>query len=311
MTHIRMALWALAAAFAPLAPAFAADTAIKIDSAWARPPLTTNGAAAAFVTLENTGAATDRLIGVKSGAAKRVMLHTSIIENGIAKMNHVAGFDVAPGVTLKMGPGGNHIMLMGVAPGVKQGATFPLTLVFEKAGEVPVEVEVLSAQAMGPRSMPGMQAGHQNMAQGQHMQGMDKDMNKGMGSMRQGHMHGAMMDEVRANLDTSTTKLTAHKLFRVTMTHDHPIALNEMHGCTLRITTPDGKPVENAEVKVNGGMPAHGHGLPTAPRVTAYLGNGEYQVEGMKFNMTGWWELNFDIGAKDAEDTATFNLVLK
>ena len=300
MTHIRMALWALAAAFAPLAPAFAADTAIKIDSAWARPPLTTNGAAAAFITLENDGAAADRLIGVKSGAAKRVMLHTSIIENGIAKMNHVAGFDVAPGVTLKMGPGGNHIMLMGVAPGVKQGTTFPLTLVFEKAGEVPVEVEVLSAQAMGPKSTPAMAADHSHMAQGMEMP-----------KKPHGHIQNEMMDEVPANLDTSTTKLTAHKLFRVTMTHDHPIAINEMHGCTLRITTPDGKPVENAEVKVNGGMPAHGHGLPTAPRVTAYLGNGEYQVEGMKFNMTGWWELKFDIGAKDAEDTATFNLVLK
>ena len=155
---------------------------------------------------------------------------------------------------------------------------------------------------MGPKSMSGMQAGHQNMGHG---------MDKSMGSMSKGRMHGAMQDEVPANLDTATTKLTAHKLFRVTMSHDHPIAINQMHGCTLRITTPDGKPVENAEVKVDGGMPAHGHGLPTAPRVTAYLGDGVYQVEGMKFNMTGWWELRFDIAAKNAEDTATFNLVLK
>jgi hypothetical protein len=58
-------------------------------------------------------------------------------------------------------------------------------------------------------------------------------------------------------------------------------------------------------------MPQHGHGLPTAPQVTEYLGNGDYLVEGMKFQMGGWWEVRFNITAGDLNDTITFNLTLE
>lgn len=57
-------------------------------------------------------------------------------------------------------------------------------------------------------------------------------------------------------------------------------------------------------------MPDHGHGLPTAPRVTRHLGGGRYLVEGMRFNMSGWWRLKFTVTVP-VPDTATFNIVLK
>jgi hypothetical protein len=68
--------------------------------------------------------------------------------------------------------------------------------------------------------------------------------------------------------------------------------------------------VEGATIAVDGGMPQHRHGMPTAPQVTEYLGEGRYRVEGLKFSMSGWWELRFDISSPAGTDKVTFNLVL-
>lgn len=57
-------------------------------------------------------------------------------------------------------------------------------------------------------------------------------------------------------------------------------------------------------------MPRHLHGLPTAPAVTQALGDGRFLIEGMKFNMPGWWEIELHIDGPAGADTATFNLVL-
>ena len=57
-------------------------------------------------------------------------------------------------------------------------------------------------------------------------------------------------------------------------------------------------------------MPQHGHGLPTSPPVTAHLGGGKYRIEGLKFTMSGWWELRFAITAPAGSDKAVFNMVL-
>lgn len=113
------------------------------------------------------------------------------------------------------------------------------------------------------------------------------------------------------NLNTATTRKTDKGLFTVTIKPDmQPIAINQIHTWTLNVEGADGKPVENAEIKVDGGMPQHGHGLPTEPKVTQYLGGGDYKVEGVKFQMTGWWEVKFNLTAAGQTDTVTFNLVL-
>jgi len=57
-------------------------------------------------------------------------------------------------------------------------------------------------------------------------------------------------------------------------------------------------------------MPMHDHGFPTAPRVTKELGNGTYLLEGVKFNMPGWWQFVFCIEAGDVEDVVRFNIMV-
>jgi hypothetical protein len=57
-------------------------------------------------------------------------------------------------------------------------------------------------------------------------------------------------------------------------------------------------------------MPQHGHGLPTRPRVTRNLGDGAYEIEGVRFNMGGWWEFKLAIAGPRGTDTVTFNLDL-
>lgn len=114
------------------------------------------------------------------------------------------------------------------------------------------------------------------------------------------------------SLDTATSRTTDNGLFNVSWRSDSDdVPLNQIHTWTLTVTTPDGALVENAEIIVDGGMPQHGHGLPTRPQVTAYLGNGEYRVEGLRFQMTGWWEVKFIISAGGQTDSITFNLSLK
>ena len=68
--------------------------------------------------------------------------------------------------------------------------------------------------------------------------------------------------------------------------------------------------IEEAEISIDGGMPQHGHGLPTRPRVTRNLGDGIYEIEGVRFNMGGWWEFKLAIAGSRGADTVTFNLEL-
>ena len=82
---------------------------------------------------------------------------------------------------------------------------------------------------------------------------------------------------------------------------------------TVRVTVRDaeGRAIDEAQISVDGGMPQHGHGLPTQPQVTQRLGNGDYLAEGMKFQMGGWWVVDFTINANGKQDTVRFNMILK
>lgn len=115
-----------------------------------------------------------------------------------------------------------------------------------------------------------------------------------------------------ADLNIATTRLTEQGLYNVTFVSAiDPIAINQIHSWTLHIETTGGEPVEDAAVTVDGGMPQHGHGLPTRPQVTQNLGGGDYLVEGLKFQMGGWWEVRYVITADGQTDGITFNLVLE
>jgi hypothetical protein len=89
-----------------------------------------------------------------------------------------------------------------------------------------------------------------------------------------------------------------------------PIAINRMHSWELTVLDAEGEPVTGAKVTVTGGMPAHNHGLPTEPRVTAELGAGHYRVEGLRFHMAGHWEISVTIAAAGQEDTVLIPLDL-
>jgi hypothetical protein len=115
----------------------------------------------------------------------------------------------------------------------------------------------------------------------------------------------------QGELDTATTRLSDQGLFEVTYSSsDTPIPINQIQTWTILVKTSDGQLVEQAEITVDGGMPQHGHGLPTQPQVTDNLGAGNFLVEGLKFQMPGWWEVTFHITANGDSDSVTFNLVL-
>ena len=71
----------------------------------------------------------------------------------------------------------------------------------------------------------------------------------------------------------------------------------ELESWLLTLKTKTGASVERAAIAISGGMPQHNHGLPTSPQVTDYLGDGRYRIEGVKFTMSGWWQLRFAISA--------------
>jgi hypothetical protein len=113
-------------------------------------------------------------------------------------------------------------------------------------------------------------------------------------------------------LDTSLTQMSTKGLYRSTVAPGTaPITINQLHSWALHIETTDGRAVDDATVTVTGDMPGHGHGLPTEPKVSKATGTGNYMVEGMKFQMTGWWYVDFNITSSKGSDTVRFNFVLK
>lgn len=133
-------------------------------------------------------------------------------------------------------------------------------------------------------------------------------MDNSSGDMAMTPSHNMPMPD---DLDFSTTRPGEGGLIVATVTSDgDSIPINQMHQWTLHLETPDGQPIDNATVSVDGGMPQHGHGLPTEPQVTDNLGNGDYRVEGIKFQMPGWWEVKFAVEFDGQTDVITFNLML-
>ena len=89
-----------------------------------------------------------------------------------------------------------------------------------------------------------------------------------------------------------------------------PVVINRMHSWTLVVTNIAGTPIEGATISVDGGMPAHDHGLPTAPRVTGETSPGRYRLEGLRFHMAGAWEIVVTIELGDERDTVVIPLEL-
>ena len=102
--------------------------------------------------LENGGSQDDRLLSAASDAAMRAELHTHIQDGYAVKMRPVGSIDLPVGASTQLKPGGLHVMLMGLKAPLKQGESFPLTLSFEKAGSITIEVTIEAVGAMRPSS---------------------------------------------------------------------------------------------------------------------------------------------------------------
>jgi hypothetical protein len=124
-------------------------------------------------------------------------------------------------------------------------------------------------------------------------------------------LYGCANPVAPSELDLSLSRSTDAGLYRVEVRPAvSSIQINRIHDWTVQVRNADGSPLVEAVLRIDGGMPQHGHGLPTSPRVTAHLGGGGYLVEGMKFNMTGWWVLTVHVQATAGADRVTFNLIL-
>jgi hypothetical protein len=105
-------------------------------------------------------------------------------------------------------------------------------------------------------------------------------------------------------------RVSAKQTYTATLQPQEPLRVRRLQTVPVLVTDAKGLPVESAVISVGGGMPEHGHGLPTQPRVTRALGHGLYEIEGVRFNMGGWWELRLAIDSPAGPDTVTFNLSL-
>ena len=105
-------------------------------------------------------------------------------------------------------------------------------------------------------------------------------------------------------------RVSAKGVYTASLEPREPLALRKLQTVAVRLHGVNGQPIEGAAISVGGGMPEHRHGLPTQPRVTRALGEGVYEIEGVRFSMGGWWELKLAIESPAGADTVTFNLGL-
>jgi hypothetical protein len=123
-------------------------------------------------------------------------------------------------------------------------------------------------------------------------------------------MHGGRITRPAETEFGTGPRTSAAGQFIATLQPDQPLRPRRMQTLRVAITDAAGAPVDAATIQIDGGMPQHGHGLPTRPRVTRALGHGLYEIEGVRFNMGGWWEFRLAINASAGSDVVTFNLAL-
>lgn len=121
---------------------------IAIGHPWTR-AAGANGNGAGFLRLRNAGTQPDRLLSAASPIARSVELHSMVRDGDVMRMRPVQDIVIAPGQTVELRPGGLHIMMIGLSAAMNQGSRVPLTLRFERAGEVQVELAVEAAGARG------------------------------------------------------------------------------------------------------------------------------------------------------------------
>ena len=118
---------------------------VRVDGAWARPTVPGQQAGGGYVTLISPVA--DRLVGGSTPVAQRLELHTMSMQGDVMQMRQIDAVELPAGRKVELKPGGLHVMFMGISQPLKLGTKVPVTLRFEKAGEVKVEFEVTQQPA--------------------------------------------------------------------------------------------------------------------------------------------------------------------
>ena len=150
MKHLLLAAALILSAPAAMACETVTIGDLTIEHAWSKATIGAGRPGVFYVEIANAGSADDALIGIATPAAGMPMLHETVVQDGIASMPHAMSIPVPAGQNVQLSPGGYHGMLMGLTTAIKEGDSFPVTLSFEKAGEVTVNVDVLSLRAEGP-----------------------------------------------------------------------------------------------------------------------------------------------------------------
>lgn len=144
---------------------------LTVTAPWARASAAMARAGAAFMQITNAGTE-DRLVAAAADVSERIELHTHIMEDGVMRMREVeGGIAIGAESDTMLEPGGLHVMFLGLDGPFEEGTSFPLTLTFEQAGEVTVDVQVRSpgAGAMEGRGHSGH--GHGDHGHGDHGHG--------------------------------------------------------------------------------------------------------------------------------------------
>ena len=133
---------------------------ILVQQPWARelPPVARTGAV--YLGLHNTGDTPDRLVSAVSAVAERVEIHTHEHHGGMMHMRQIDAVDLPAGTQVRFAPGGLHLMLIGLQQPLIAGHSFALTLRFEHAGSVQVQVEVRKDEPPAPAGHTGHGRAH-------------------------------------------------------------------------------------------------------------------------------------------------------
>ncbi len=120
---------------------------LLVQHPWARASIGQAKAGAAYLVIVNRGEVVDRLVAVETPVARRAAVHIHLLEEGVLKERPVGAIEIAPGKPAVLRPGELHVMLFGLEAPLREGTRFPLTLIFEAAGGLEVEVYVTSPMA--------------------------------------------------------------------------------------------------------------------------------------------------------------------
>ncbi len=148
------AAFSLIASLLLISPALANDykvAALEVAHPWARATPPSAPAGGGFLTITNTGSTPDRLVSARSPVANLVQVHEMKMDGSVMRMREVEnGLEIPAGKSVTLAPGGYHLMMMGLKAPLKQGTQVPVTLVFEKAGPLDVELNVEGLGATQP-----------------------------------------------------------------------------------------------------------------------------------------------------------------